>query len=102
MEFTLQNLFYLLASGFMFFLLVGLIWAIAYVISILRKVEKTASEMHHKMHQIVSILDYLPTHTRLLLAGLTELLSFLKHRSQRIENNKTPKHFLSDSLHKED
>lgn len=96
---TIQEVFYSLASVFLCIVLIVLIWAAVYILRTLRKVERAAYELHTKIQQIVAVLDFLPTHTRLIAAGITELISFLKGRSER---NKTPSNFHPNSLHKED
>lgn len=98
MYITIEQILYIIATLAIIIVASLMTWCLYYIVSILKKFEHGLQDVYEKSHKLISILEYLPKHTGLLLAGLTELLSFFKER--RGANH--PKNFHPDFIDKEE
>lgn len=98
MYLTIEQIFYIIATVAIIIVASLMTWCLYYIVSMLRKFENGLKGVYEKSHKLISILEYLPKHTGLLVAGLTELISFFKER----RGTNHPKNFHPDFIDKEE
>lgn len=98
MYLTIEEIFYAVAILAIITVASLMTWCLYYIASILKKFEHGINDVYEKSHKLLSFLEYLPKHTGLLVAGLTELISFFKER----RGTNHPKNFHPEFIDKEE